>query len=218
MDFAIVSLHTPNFQPLADLTWNRNKVLYAERRGYGYACKTDQFYGVGLGFEKIWFINDMMEAYPEIDWFWWTGCDTLVTNMTVGLETKADNNYHFVISTDCNGINADSFLIRNSPEGKYYIKMIMSKQPEYKDHGWMEQQVIIDTLEDNKALIKIVPQREINAYNYQLYQECAEPEKQLDKLGVDGNWKPGDLLIHWPGTSLPHRIHLAQHYMQQIVL
>lgn len=217
MNFAIISLHTSNFQPLADLTWNQNKVLYADKQGYGYACKTDGFYNVGLGFEKIWFINDMLNAYPEIDWFWWTGCDTLVTNMTTGLESKVNSNYHFIISTDCNGINADSFLIRNSPEGRDYIKMIMSKQPDYKDHGWAEQQVIIDTLDNYKNIIKIVPQREINAYNYSLYPECAPPEKQLDKLGFDGNWQQGDLLIHWPGTGLAHRIHLASYYMQQVI-
>jgi hypothetical protein len=216
MNFAIVSLHTPNFQPLADLTWP-NKVQYAERWGYGHACKTEGFYGVALGFEKIWFIKDVLEAYPDIDWLWWVGSDTLITNMTVNLEERIDNNYHFIIASDCNGINADSFLIRNSPEGRSYIDMIMSKYEQYKNHGWLEQQVIIDTFEENKNIIKLVPQRSINAYNYSLYSECAAPEKQLDKLGNDGNWKPGDLLIHWPGTSLPHRIHLSQYYLTQVI-
>lgn len=212
MNFAVISLHNHNFQPLADLTWP-NKIKYAEKWGYGYACKNNNFYGVALGFEKVWFIKDMLEAHPDIDWFWWVGCDTLVTNMSISLEDRVDNNYHFIIATDCNGINADSFLIRNSPEGKEYINMILSKYEEYKNHGWLEQQVIIDTLDQNKDIIKIVPQRDLNAYNYSLYPEC----QPIDKNGNNGNWQQGDLLIHWPGTSLPHRIHLSQYYLTQIV-
>lgn len=212
MNFAILSLHNQPFQPLADLTWP-NKVRYAEKWGYGHACKSNNFYGVALGFEKVWFIRDMLETYQDIDWFWWVGCDTLVTNMQISLEDRVDNNYHFIIATDCNGINADSFLIRNSPQGKEYISMILSKYEQYKDHGWLEQQVIIDTLDQNRDIIKIVPQRDLNAYNYSLYPEC----QPFDKNGNDGNWQNGDLLIHWPGTSLPHRIHLSHYYLTQVV-
>lgn len=213
MNFAIVSLNNDFFQPLANITWFQNKVHYAERHGYAHACKNDGFYGVVIGFEKIWFLRDVLLENPEIDWVWWTGCDAMITNMTIKLEDRVDNNFHFIIATDCNGINADSFFIRNSPEGRAYIQMIIDKYDEYKDHGWAEQQVIIDTLEQNKNIIKIVPQRDINSYNYALYPECV-PQ---DKFGNDGNWQYGDLLIQWPGTSLPHRVHLATYYMSQVV-
>jgi hypothetical protein len=213
MNFAIVSLNNAAYQPLADITWNQNKVIYAEKQGYSYACKIDKFYGVIIGYEKMWFLRDMLSSYPEIDWIWWVGCDTLVTNMTTKLENKVDNNYHFIISSDCNGINADSFLVRNSPEGRAYIELIISKYDQYKDHEWVEQKAIIDTIDDNKDIIKIVPQREINAYEYRLYPECIPK----DKFDNDGQWQPGDFLIHWPGTGLAHRIQLAQYFTQLIV-
>lgn len=213
MNIAIVSLNDINYQPLADLTWSQNKVEYAERHEYAYACKTEGFYGVGVGFEKIWFLRDMLTEYPDIEWLWWTGCDTLVTNMTTKLEDRVDNNYHFIIATDCNGINADSFFIRNSPEGRAYIDMIISRHMQYQSHVWAEQQCIIESLEEFKDIIKVVPQRDINAYDYGLYPECIP----LDKSGNDGQWKEGDLLIHWPGTSLPKRLELARHYMSKVV-
>lgn len=213
MNFALVSLNNDVYQPLADLTWFQNKVEYAERHGYGHALKTDGFYGVGIGYEKVYFIRDMMTTYPDIDWFWWTGTDTLITNMTIKLEDRVDNDYHFIIATDCNGINADSFFVRNTPEGRGFIDMIISKYDQYKDHGWVEQQCIIESYEEYKDIIKLVPQKQINAYNYELYPGSPT----IDKSGADGTWEYGDLLIHWPGTGLGQRIHLTQHYMRHIV-
>lgn len=211
-NYALVSLNDDAYQPLAKFTWT-NKIEYAERHNYSYACKNYDFYGVGIGFEKIWFIRDMMQTYSDIDWFWWTGCDTLVTNMTTGLDTIADPNYHFIIATDCNGINADSFLVRNSPQGQEYIEMIINNHSKYVNHSWAEQQCIIDSQQQYKEWIKIVPQRTFNSYDYSLYPECTP----IDQYGNNGQWQPGDLLIHWPGTSLPHRIQLAQHYLTQVV-
>jgi len=215
MNFCILSLNDQNYQPLADLTWEQNKVKYAEKNDYAYACKRDNFYNVIMGYEKMYFIRDMMEGYPEIDWFWWTGCDTLITNFNIKLEDVVDNDYHFIIAPDCDGINADSFFVRNSPEGKKFVDVINSKIDTYKTHGWVEQQAIIEhmKMDEFKDMVKVVPQRQLNAYDYALYPDC----KPIDLTGNDGQWKPGDLLIHWPGRSLWERLQLAPKFMQQVV-
>lgn len=210
----IISLHDPNYQPLADLTWNQNKVLYAEKNGYAAECKTNNFKGgVSIGYEKIWFIKELMADHPEYEWIWWTGTDTLVTNFNVKIEDRIDNNYHFIIATDCNGINADSFLVRNSPEGRAYIDFIWDNHEEYEQDGWKEQRCIISNLEKFKDIIKIVPQRDLNAYNYALYPHC----QPYDKSENYGQWQPGDWLIHWPGIDLFRRLQLASFYMQHVV-
>ena len=41
MNFALVTAHNEGYQPLADITWNQNKLLYAERHGYDAIAKTD---------------------------------------------------------------------------------------------------------------------------------------------------------------------------------
>jgi len=212
MDLALISLHNAAFQPLANITW-ANKEEYALRYNYGHACKVDSFYGVTIGFEKIWLIRDMMEAFPNCEWFWWTGCDSIITNHTIDIKDRIDNDYHFIIATDCNGINADSFLIRNSPQGRAYVKMIIDSYDKYKSHHWAEQQCIIDTYEEYRWMVKIVEQRALNSYDYGLYPECVP----VDKNGNNGQWQHGDLLIHWPGTALGRRIQLAQYYSTQVV-
>lgn len=208
MNIALVSLHNAPYQPLGTLTWDQNKIPYADLHEYAYCCKTDGFYGVPVGFEKIYLLRDLMTIHPQIEWFWWTGCDTLITNFTTKVEDRIDSAYHFIIASDCNGINADSFLIRNSSEGHAFIDHIIAEMPRYINDNWFEQQCIIDSQEKFKDIMKIVPQRDINAYDYGLYPGC----QPVDKLGTDGQWKPGDFLIHWPGTDLGRRLHLAQHY------
>jgi hypothetical protein len=215
MNIALVSLHDALYQPLGAITWDQNKVPYAELHGYAYCCKTEGFEHFPLGFEKIYLLRDLMSSYPYLDWLWWTGCDAMITNFTIKVEDRIDNNYHLIIATDCNGINSDSIFVRNSAEGRAYLDYIISVLPKYRTHVWYEQQALIDSLEieEYKKIIKIVPQKLINAYDYRLYPEC----QPVDKSGENGQWEPGDLLIHWPGKSLSHRIHMAQYYSTVVV-
>jgi hypothetical protein len=212
MNIAILSLHDEKYKPLADMTWTQNKEKYAEKHGYMHACKTDNFYGITIGFEKIWFIKEMFEAHPNVDWIWWTGCDTLVTNMNIKLEDRIDKDYHLILATDCHNFNVDSFFMRNSPEMHAYLQMIMDLYPKYANHNWAEQQAMIDTYEDHKSLIKIVPQKSMNSYDCRLYPH----QPAVDQLGTSSDWTPGDLLIHWPGTTLPMRMQLAAHYLGHV--
>jgi hypothetical protein len=212
--YALVSLHDANYKRLGDLTWDQNRLLYAQQRGYLPVLQTENFDNtIAIGFEKIKLMKQVLEENPEVEWAWWTGTDTLVTNFAIGIEDKIDNDYHFIVATDCNGMNVDSFLIRNTPEGREYINYIWNIRDQYANHIWFEQQAMIESLEQFASITKIVPQRYLNAYNYQLYPGC-DPH---DLLGNEGDWQPGDWLIHWPGTGLDQRIQLAHHYMAQVI-
>ena len=158
-------------------------------------------------------INKELEN-PELEWLWWTGCDLMITNFTTKIEDKIDNNYHMVIATDCNGFNADSILIRNSPESRAFWAMVGEVVPTLYWHWEGEQKVIKDTYPQYKDQIKVVPQREINAYNYDTYNG-AYPS--FDYLNTDGNWKSGDWVIQWPGLALDVRLKLAEYYSTQVI-
>ena len=228
--YALISLNDANYQPLADITWYKNKVKYAEKHGYRAFLKTEGFRPADLGFQKLDLAKDVFKNHPDCEWVWWTGTDTLITNFACRIEDRIDNNYHFIVATDVNGINTDSFLVRNSPEGNEFINEVLSKEEEANRYWDKEQRAIARTLglpatgeqwpispfvtlnEKYSSIAKIVPQRYMNSYNYQLYHY----QDHRDKLGVNGNWEPGDWLIHWPGTMFEHRMHLAQFYIQNI--
>lgn len=211
--YAVLSLNDEKYQPLADLTWTKNKQIYCERHGYLGINKTSGFKGnIPIGFEKIAFVLDVLNEHPEVEWLWWTGSDAMITNHTIRIEDKIDNNYDLIIATDCNEINNDSFLLKNSDWSKKYMQQIYDLIPQYKNHYFYEQQAMIDTYFENKDHIKLVPQRYLNAYMNELYPH----QIKYDLLGNDGTWQKGDWLIHWPGTGLDLRLKLADHFLQQV--
>lgn len=212
--YAIISYHDQSYKPLADITWDQNKIPYCEQ--HGYYCEYEPLEGVGhIGqLQKVRFINRMLNDPRNFEWIWWTGCDLMITNFTIKIEDKIDNNYHMVIATDCNGFNADSILIRNSPESKEYWNMISTMLPGIHWHWEGEQKLIKDTYPNQKKKIKVVPQREINSYDYRIYGGYY-PSK--DYLGTDGNWQQGDWVIQWPGVGLDVRLKLAEEYSKHII-
>jgi hypothetical protein len=214
MTHAIISMHNEHFQSLADLTWTKNKEIYAQRHGYQSIVKTNNFYNIHIYFEKIWFVNDVLNQNPNIDWVWWTDCDGMITNMTTKIEDRIDDNYHFIISADCWDLNAGSFMVKNSEPGRNFIKLIMSQYDKYCNHGWADQQAIIDNYDANKDIIKVVPQRHLNSYQYDIYPN----HPRFDKYGNDGDWQMGDFFIHWPGYPMDLRIKLANEYMAKVVI
>jgi hypothetical protein len=211
--YKIISYHDSSYQPLADITWNQNKIPYCEQHGYQLSYEPLEGVGHPGQLQKVRMINQELEN-PELEWLWWTGCDLMITNFTTKIEDKIDNNYNMVIATDCNGFNADSILIRNNEESRAYWKMIAEVLPSLYWHWEGEQKIIKDTYPNHKKKIKVVPQRDINSYNYDTYNGAYQP---FDHLGTNGNWQPGDWVIQWPGLALDYRIKLAEYYTQQIV-
>jgi hypothetical protein len=162
----------------------------------------------------------------------------MITNFTIKIEDKIDNNYHFMISVDANGLNADSFLARNTPEGMEFLNHVLSLKEECMQHWDQEQRALcyacgfpsggnpnavpafpvgehIVVCNRFKNTVKVMPQRFMNSYEYSLYGG-AYPNRQ-DRFGQVGNWETGDWLIHWPATSLQQRLGLFDNYLPAIV-
>ena len=217
--YAIISYHDEGYKPLADITWDQNKIPYSQM--HGYHCEFEHVanlhYHAGQ-VQKVAFINRMLHDPANYEWIWWTGCDLMITNFNVKIEDKIDDKYNMIIATDCNGFNADSILIKNNEESRAYWKMIADLLPGIHWHWEGEQKLIKDTYPNHKKKIKVVPQREINSYDYSTfpkYQGNYYPP--IDYLNTDGNWQQGDWVIQWPGLKLDVRVQLAQHFSQYII-
>lgn len=205
--YAVVSLHTPNFQPLADYTWP-NKIEYAERHGYKHYCKTDGFTTHPSG-EKIPLIKQYLTDNPDVEWVMWIDTDTLITNFNTKIEDLIDDQYHFIIATDGNGINAGCFLMRNSPECHAYLDWTLSVYPEFEaTHKFFAEQATMDAslnMPEWSPLIKLIPQYLVNSHDCWPNQWKPEPT-WLDKFNNRSWWEPGDFLVHWPGSTLETRL------------
>ena len=210
---AVASINLDNYQDLADLT-DAPKREYCERHGYQFHVLKEKKYSDCMGFNKIGYVLDLFKQYPDIDWLLFSECDATITNLTISIDDKVDNDYHFIIPVDRLNINAGNFLVRNTVEGRAYLGMIMSHEPEYKDVEWAEQQVIIDTISDYMDVVKIVPQKHMNSYEQEPYDYC---DIRVDVLGNSGEWATGDWIVHWPGLHKPPRMYCATRMLNQIV-
>ena len=210
---AIASINLDNYQDLADLT-DAPKKEYCERYGYNFFVLKEKKYSECMGFNKVGFVLDLFNQHPEIDWLLFTECDATITNLSIPMEDKIDNDYHFIIPVDRLNLNAGNFLARNSEEGRAYLQMLMNAEPTYKDAEWAEQQVIIDTIEEYTDIVKIVPQKYMNSYIQEPYDYC---DVRTDILGNSGEWAEGDWIVHWPGLHKPLRMDQAARMLTQIV-
>jgi hypothetical protein len=221
MKIAMATLNDDTYEPLAEITFHKNKREYCLRHGYEAIQKNSgwTFPKKAIGFEKLKQILEIFEEKPYLDWLHCSGCDTLVTNFNQKLEDIIDDTYHMIVCFDGNGMNVDSFLIKNSRVGKGLIKLILQVYDQYKDHFWYEQQAFIDYFFNAplaKDIIKPLPQRVMNSYIYDLYPEWRE-KPQLDHTGHDGNWVHGDFMLHLPGISLEKRIEIMTEFLGKVV-
>jgi hypothetical protein len=210
---AVASLHDANYSDLAALT-NQSKKEYCDRYGYQFHVLTEMKYSTITGFNKIHYALDLFQQHPEIEWLLFSECDAMITNQTIKIEDRIDDDYHFIVPVDRLNLNSGNFLIRNSEQGRAYLQMIIDQEESYKNVEWAEQQVIIDSIEEYQNIVKIVPQKYMNSYEPEIYDYC---DARFDILGNSGAWEPGDWIVHWPGTYKPTRIQRANAHLPLIL-
>lgn len=115
-------------------------------------------------------------------------------------------------------MQADSFIIRCSPEGAAYLRDILSHYEEYKYHVWVENQAMIDLRDKHAAITFQVPQWMLNSVDYsRWYGLRPQYRTNTDCYGNRGNWVRGDLLMHWPAATLDERLEWLRLYTPEIV-
>ena len=216
----ICSIATPDMEELTKMTWP-NKEEYCKKNNYAgiLQTQTTQY----LGFDKIHLIDGLLDT-EKYEWILWLDNDTLITNFNKKIEEIIDENYHFIITYDYAQLNAGVFLVRNSPQGKAYIKHLKQKMYELAPKNpWLfgeEQYALVNTYKDEefKDIIKIISQKIMNAYPYT--DVYGHKDGYLDLFGVNGNWEQGDFIIHIPGfgPDLYHkRLDHFRKYIQFVV-
>lgn len=222
----LASIHTPNFKPISDISWEGNKVKYAIKHNYLAISKTNGFYGVPIGFEKIFFLYDLLTNIPQCSWVWWTGSDSLITNFNISIESKLrealdGKDKHIIMTGDFNYIiNCDSILIKNSEESKFWLRSIINNLQNYANHMFFEQQYMLDSYGQFENIIQLMPQHFMNSYDGKHYgaDENGISNAAKDVDGNRGLWESGDWLIHFPGTGWDNRMSLLKEYEQKVIM
>lgn len=190
MKIAMVDVHDSNYLEMAAMTVPV-KQRYAEKHGYEFLCKNENLVpNLHVGFQKCFYIADLMKERPDVDWFWHAGTDCLITNHNIKLESLIDDNFHFIVTKDDHGICADIFFIKNSEEGRRYMEHLKQPHPASgteQGHMWDDEHN-----PEWRQITKYLSQNAMNSYDKDFY-----PHKGFkDRLGGKLNWEPGDFLLH----------------------
>lgn len=196
----------PEMVPLVAIT-DPAKRRYCKRHGYefltptlpGNRCNEEEKYG----FKRLVLLVDLLKS-NAYDWIWVVGCDVLITNPSIKLESLIDDNFGLVIGTEPGGVGMDSFLIRRARGGLELMERLLA----YRDHpvGGAHEQSTLDSIRSESEVakvIKVLPQRALNSYKYSTLHQYAFLHPGFvtgtDALGNSGEWQPGDFVLHTPG-------------------
>lgn len=198
MTAAIYIYYTPDWQPLADIVLPKVK-SYCDKWGHGHYIELGYSASGHNGYSKMMGVDDMMTRY---DFIWVLDLDTLITNPFIDFMDFTDNEHDIFICKDVNGLNAGSWIIRNTAASKAFVETIIN------NFDAPHEQIMMNRYID-MVKVKYLPHPSINSYDYNAYTNdwCNLIGNHIpfpDHEG--GQWQPGDLLLHLPGLSMETRI------------
>ncbi|KAF4552088.1 Hypothetical protein D9617_11g009360 [Elsinoe fawcettii] len=145
-------------------------------------------------------------ASERLDWLFWHDADVVLMNDKIPLETflpTNDNFEHvdFIVSNDLNGLNDGIFFLRVSPWALQFMAASLAFQKYMPKVGLRYEgqstQEILSRTRDWKNKTIHVPQRWFNSYQNYGDPDDIPPEWHW----THGYFKPGDLLVHLPGSA-----------------
>lgn len=141
-----------------------------------------------------------MDRLKDGDLLFVLDADLLITNWGVRVEWFAHGNHHLWIAQDCNSINAGAMILRRSDIGMALLDRIIALNPKYT----CEQNAIEELMLDGQWSedICVLGHPSINSYIYSEYG--------MKKGHKDGDWRPGDFVLHIPARSIERRIEIMQ--------
>ncbi len=197
---ALLTLYHDNYQPLADVVLPRLQA-YCDRHGYTLLAHRGQLGPGAIGFQKLRYLYGQLFGGDRFDLALVTDLDICITNETRRIEDFAAPypDHDYLVTKDVNGINNGSFIIRRTDWTCRLLEWMLTHHQSFTN----EQ----DVLKQNEAALvagrlKILPHPSINSLFYDLYPQYGDP------VTIQGNWKPGDYLLHLPGIQLEQRLSL----------
>ncbi len=213
MKIALLTHYVPtskdDYSQLAALTVP-NRDEWCSRHGYQHIVQRGPYKDAAMyyAFDRLVLLRELLDKPDAPDFVWVLNVQAVITNLTRQLEDFLDGEHSFWVTKDCHGINLGSFIARNTDWTKRWLDFIIAHEPAYRAADWKEQKVVQDWWmhEDWTWKIHLLPQRAINSYLYQLYPPWP-PE-------TPGNWRPGDLALNLPGTTLQQRLDIVRQVLQ----
>jgi hypothetical protein len=201
---------------MADLT-EPGKMAYCKKWGLDYLRVETCDFSCWLR-PMIW-----RQQLQNCDRIFFMGTDTVITNSEI---PPLDYPHDLVIAADGNGINNDVFFMRSNERTlKFCLDVMRNKTAEHEQYAMSEvmsgshygvfafrlgvelklggypaprnMNKILESVYQHGPTVKIVPQRDLNAYPHELYGLTGYE---------DQGWHEGDFVAHCPGVCIEDKM------------
>lgn len=191
--------YTKEYDSVAEITVSR-LCQYCERHGYDLTVHRG---GFGARDRLFCFQKSEMAAHllAGCDYLFIVDVDMLITNCEIKLEPFVDDQHHLFACEDVNGLNAGAYIVRNCAEGKAMLQFVVA-YARTADEGQGDQDGLAAWIRWNEEGYKCVPHPAFNSYMYAEYG--------LQKSHEEGQWQPGDFILHLPGLKNERRCEIFQ--------
>lgn len=193
---SVICAYTKEFDALADVTMPILRA-YCQKQDYdltihrgGFGNRDRQF-----GYQKTELVATILS---RSDALFVVDADTLITNLHTKLESFLADDRGLFITKDENGINAGSYLIRNTALSQVFLRSVLGLEGAPSMLGEQDAMRWIFETGSFGHLVHFLPHPSINSYLYGEYGKI--------KTHEEGQWQSGDFLLHLPGMTNEHRI------------
>ncbi|KAF9690871.1 hypothetical protein EKO04_010932 [Ascochyta lentis] len=176
---------------------------YARRHGYDFVVNYEAHNDRTVMFWKFDMAEKLIKS-GKYDWLWWMDFDTLNTNTAIKvtdiIEDELQNatnpdEIDFLLTHDCNGLNAGSFLVRRHERSlKFMHKSVAVYDKARKtDISMSEQDAVVTLLKEDQESAdrtRVIPQSKLNAFPSEI--ACFDEEQKV--------WESGLFVLHFAGA------------------
>ncbi len=180
---------------------------YCELNGYDYKIETEDLdFLRPISWSRVYLTRKYLRCY---EWVMCVDIDTLIMNHTIKLENIINNDYDVLVAAnkekELNSINTGVILYKNSKWTHDFLNE-MYEDKEFEQNGYWEQDTLIKLLKNKPEYFKhinLVRKKLFNSFYHHWFTE--------------DNFKNGDFIVHFPGTSNEFR-YKTMEYMKNFVV
>lgn len=162
--FHVVTLASPEIFSYA-LNTEDNKREYANIHGYSFTGIRQRIVEGGGAWSKPAMLLDLWDSIEE-DYIFYADADTVITNMTITLESIVkDSTADLIISEDYCGPCMGIFFIKKTAAAKKFLQQIFAGRREVLHHHWCDQQAAHKLMKsgDHDCVIDLIPAEKMNS-------------------------------------------------------
>lgn len=194
----LMTAWSPEYAPLGDITWRRNKELYAKKWGYESLAVMHPT-GVDIMWHRPQIWLDALNDMPDGSWLLFTGSDAVITRPELALAQFLDDEFDFICLVDRITIFSDVWLMRSCSATKSMLKSILAGSVR-SDRRGTEQ----DALTEYLCGMRFEEYRARAGTDYGTEEFYNRSQEKLNKKPVrvkllrPWNKFTGDPTAHWP--------------------